>query len=75
MKALEHRPYTVNFSKNIVNYCSVHVLEVVRHQELTFQLSLGAETYPDETTQLDVTHPAASFGKIGRYRYRSPTHL
>ena len=65
MKTLEHTAYAVNLSKNAVPNLRVHEPEVVRHEELTFQLSERAETDPDETPQLDITHPSASFGEIG----------
>jgi hypothetical protein len=65
MKTLEHTAYAVDLSKNAIRNLRVYELEVVRHEELTFQLSEGAETDPDETAQLDVTHPPASFGEIG----------
>jgi len=65
MKTLEHRPYGMDLTKDVIHTLCVHVLEVVRHQELTLQLSQRPEADPDETAQLNVTHPTASFGKVG----------
>ena len=75
MKTLEHTPHAVNLSKYAVCDRCVHELEVVRHEELTLQLSERAKTDPDETSQLDVAHPPASLREISCYGDRCPTHL